>query len=114
MTPSGKDEYGNTPLNVAAMSCSLDIVMYLIKERKCSPGCPGRWGRSPLHNACYKNGNLAMVKYLVEKHGCDLFIQDICGQTPLDLATTFNNKLVIQYLGNRMGVVIPTIHFVRL
>ena len=45
--------------------------MYLIEERKCSPGCPGQLGRSPLHNASTKNVNLAIVMYLVEKHGCD-------------------------------------------
>ena len=67
--PSVKDDKGSTPLHVAAFSGSLDILMYLIEERKCSPGCPGQWGRSPLHNACGKNENLAMVKYLVEKHG---------------------------------------------
>ena len=62
---------GDTPLNVAAFSGSLDILIYLIEERKCSPECTGQWGTSPLHNACGQNGNLAMVKYLVEKHECD-------------------------------------------
>ena len=111
--PSGKDDDGDTPLHLAASSGKLDISMYLIEERKCSSGCPGQRGRSPLHYACEGNGNLAMVKYLVEKHGCDLFIQDIYGQTPLDLATTCNNKLVIEYLGKRMGGDTPTVHFVR-
>ena len=42
--PFGKDDDGDTPLNVAAMSGSLDILMYLIEERKCSPACPGAMG----------------------------------------------------------------------
>ena len=45
--PTQKDEQENTPLNVAASSGSLDILMYLIEERKCNPECPGRRGRSP-------------------------------------------------------------------
>ena len=45
--PSGKDDNGDTPLNVAALSGRLDILMCLIDERKCSPGCRGQWGRSP-------------------------------------------------------------------
>ena len=69
--PLEKDDQGNTPLHVAAWSGSLDILVYLIEERQCNPGCPGRWGKLPLHDVCGKNGNLAMVKYLVEKHGCD-------------------------------------------
>ena len=67
--PNEKDEKGNTPLNLAAAFGSLDTLVYLIEERKCSPKCLGQLGKSPLHNACEKKGNLAMVKYLVEKHG---------------------------------------------
>eukprot|EP00731_Ephydatia_muelleri_P038873 Em0959g1a len=96
--PSGKDDQGYTPLNVAAFSGSLDILMYLIEERKCSPGCPGRWGRSPLHNACGKNGNLAMVKYLVEKHGCDPSGKDDQGSTPLHVAALSGSLDILMYL----------------
>ena len=112
--PSGKDEQGTTSLIVAAFIGSLDILTYLIEERKCSPGCAGRWGRSPLHEACVKNGNLATVKYLVEKCRCDLFICDKYGQTPLDLATTCKNEHVIQYLCQKMGIVFNKVHFVSL
>ena len=65
-----------------------------------------------LHDACAQN-NLAMVNYLVEKHGCDLYIQDIYGQMPLDIATTCNDKLAILYLDKRLGIVIFTVQFVR-
>ncbi|KAL5490967.1 hypothetical protein EMCRGX_G016178 [Ephydatia muelleri] len=60
--------------------------MYLIEELKCSPGCRGQWGRSPFHYACGENGNLAIVKYLVEKHGCDPSGKDDNGDTPLNVA----------------------------
>ena len=93
-----KDEQGSTPLNVAAMSGSLDILMYLIEERKCSPACPGQWGRSPLHNACSKNGNLAMAKYLVEKHGCDPSVKDEQGSTPLNMAALSGSLDILMYL----------------
>ena len=45
-----------------------------------------------------------MVKYLVEKHGCDLNYKDRCGVTPLDLATTWNNKAVISYVKERFDM----------
>eukprot|EP00731_Ephydatia_muelleri_P013289 Em0007g599a len=108
---SVKDENGETPLHIAACFGSLEILVYLIEERKCNPGCPGQWGRSPLHAACLSNEKLANVKYLVEKHGCDLFIHDKYDHTPLDLATTFKNEPVIQYLSQRMGIVPNNVHF---
>ena len=67
-------------------------MMYLIEELKCSPECRGQWGRSPLHNACRENENLAMVKYLVEKHGCDPLGKDDNGDTPLNVAA-FSGRL---------------------
>ena len=99
-----KDVDGNTPLNLAACTGNLDILIYLIEEKKCRPGCPGRWGRSPLHNACQKNGNLEMVKYLVEKQGCDVNQMDQNNITPLDLATTCHNGAVMKYFEERMGI----------
>ena len=96
--PAGKDLQGNTPLNVAAFSGSLDILMYLIEERKCSPRCPGQWGRSPLHDACGKNWNLAMVKYLVEKHGCDPTWKDDDGDTSFNVAALSGSLDILIYL----------------
>ena len=43
--PKSKDTNGDTSLNVAAFSGSLDILIYLIEERKCSPECRGQWDR---------------------------------------------------------------------
>ena len=39
---------------MAALSYSLDILMYLIEERKCSPAYPGQWGR--YHITVQKSG----------------------------------------------------------
>ena len=83
---------------MAATSGSLDILMYLIEERKCSPGCPGQWDRSPLHHACSKNGNLDKVKYLVEKYGCDHSGKDKRGNTPLSVAEASGSLDILMYL----------------
>eukprot|EP00731_Ephydatia_muelleri_P024038 Em0016g309a len=95
---SGRDEQGNTPLNVAASSGSLGILIYLIEEKECDPRCLGHWGRSLLHNACGKNGNLEMVKYLVEKHRCDLSGWDEQGNTPLNVAASSGSLGILKYL----------------
>ena len=92
---SDTDDDGSTALNIAALSGSLDILMYLIEERRCSPTCPGELGRSPLHNGCSKDDNLAMVKYLVVKHGCDPSGKDEQGSTPLNMAALSGSLDVI-------------------
>ncbi|KAL5483958.1 hypothetical protein EMCRGX_G020379 [Ephydatia muelleri] len=102
--PSVKDEKGYTPLHMAAFSGSLDILVYLIEQRGCNPSCLGQFSRSLLHRACVKDKNLPVVKYLVEKHQCDPFYKDQCNLTPLDMATTWNNRSVIDYLTERMGI----------
>ena len=94
----GKDEQENTPLNVAAFNGSLEILKYLVEERKCIPMCPGRWGRLPLHNACEQVGNLAIVKYLVEKHGCDPNGKDNEGNSPLNIAAFSGCFDILRYL----------------
>ena len=96
--PSGKDNQGNIPLHVAALSGSLDILMYLTEERKCSQECPGQWGISPLHQACHKNENLAMVMYLVEKHGCHPSGKGKQGNTAFHVAAAFGSLDILMYL----------------
>ena len=110
--PTGKDDDGNTSLHLAAAFGSLEMVMYLIEDRKINPECPDGMGRSPLHNACELN--LAIVKYLVEKHGCDIYFKDSYGLTPLDLAATSNETPVITYLKERFGLDTGNIEFVSL
>ena len=95
---NAKDEQGNTPLNVAAFSGSLSIMTYLIEERYCSLECPGRLCRTPLHNACQHNDNLAMVKYLVEKKGVNMNVKDEQENTPLNVAAFSGNLAILKYL----------------
>ena len=53
---------------------------------------------SLLHHACDENGNLAMVKYLVEKHGCDPAQKDDNGNTPLNVAACNGSLDILMYL----------------
>ena len=45
-----------------------------------------------------------MVKYLVERHGCDLHYKDHFGFTSLDLATSCNHQSVINYVNEKFGI----------
>ena len=74
---------------------------------------PRSMGRSPLHHACEKNGNLAMVKYLVEKDILMYLIEERkcspeCpghwGRSPLHNACQKNGNLaMVKYLVEKHG-----------
>ena len=109
--PNTKDENGSNSVHMAALSGSIDILIYLIEEIECDPRCLGLWGRSLLHSAC--QNNLEMVKYLMEKTGCNLFIKDEHGSTPLDLVITWNKEPMIKYFRDKLGIPYQHIHYVR-
>ena len=54
VTPLGRMMMEILHSNVAAMSGSLDILMYLIEERKCSPACPGAMGEITITLCLFK------------------------------------------------------------
>lgn len=95
--PRKKDERGDTSLNVAALSGNLDTLQYFIDTRECSAKCPGHLGRMLLHNACEDNGNLAVVKYLIEKHACDPSEKDKEGNTPLHVSAFSGHLDILVY-----------------
>ena len=86
--PNAKYENGNTALNVAAFSGSLNILKYFIEERNCSSKCTGLLNKSLLHNACEGKSNLAVVKYLVEIHKLDPKTRDKNNNTSLNIAAS--------------------------
>ena len=56
-------------------------------------------GRTPLHLACCEN-KLEIVKFLIEKCGCDINIKDRWGNTPLDDAIREGHNNIQYYLKN--------------
>ena len=96
--PNAPNENGNTPLHITAIFGSIDDLRYLIEERKCNPHGTDQFGRSLLHFAC--GNNLSIVKYLVEKVGCDLYAKAEGGTTPLEMAAARGSLDIVQYLIN--------------
>ena len=100
----------------------IDMVKYLVEEKKLDINEKDGWGYTPLHYAVESNNeNLVkyllkhgadinallhwaaannvekLVKYLVE-HGADINKEDVRGKTPLYLAVEYNNKNLMKYL----------------
>jgi hypothetical protein len=92
-----RDEFGCTPLRLAATIGNIDIVKFLV-ERGADADAKDKFGFTPLHCAA-SNGHLDIVKFLVER-GVDVNARDEDGRTPLDLARKYNRLDVVDFLEN--------------
>ena len=96
MTPVLQVGGGRTPLHSASQEGHLNIVQYLIDERKCNPASLDERKTTPLHLASAK-GQLHIVKYLIEEKNCNVFCYDSLG-IPLHWAAKYGQLEVIKYL----------------
>jgi Ankyrin repeats (3 copies)/Ankyrin repeats (many copies) len=94
---SVQDEYGNTPLHMAARFFQAGIVKLLLENSAKSNICSNR-DRTPLHEAlqAFTDGNLEMIEekkkivFLLLKAGSNVNVDDEEGYTPLHYAIGAN------------------------
>lgn len=87
--PNSKDDQGLAPLHWAADRGDLDIVRYLVDEKKANVDCLDNEGQTPLHYAA-ACGYPTIVEYLI-KAGANSKITDNDNNTPKDVAE--NDKI---------------------
>ena len=97
-----KDPSGLTLLHLACQHGHLDIVQYLINDRKCNPETTTTNGCTPLHTAC-KSGRLHIIKCLITDHKCNPHCTDNDGYTPLHAASESGNIEPVEYLITEQG-----------
>ena len=98
MDPYENDEHGNTLIHIAAMNGCLDVLKYLIEEQHGKSGVECKCGGTPIHAACQRNDNLAMVQYLVEEKGEDPNKKDENGNAPIHIAVMYGSLDILKYL----------------
>ncbi|MDR3131797.1 MAG: ankyrin repeat domain-containing protein [Rickettsiales bacterium] len=91
-----KDDYGQTPLHVAAARGKLNVVRYLVGKGANIHAEIG--GYTPLHFAAHL-GWLKIVRYLIGK-GANVNAKNICGGTALHGAAYRGELNVVKYLVN--------------
>jgi ankyrin repeat protein len=85
-----------TPLHMAAVKGYYDILKLLL-ERKANPTAKTLHGQTPLHFACFSNGNSQIISLLINKKA-EVNIQDNDGNTALHAASEFGNLDAVKLL----------------
>ena len=76
---------GMTPLHLACMTHSAEIVEYLLCERYCNPNLTDKEGNTALHWTC-TSGDVEAATVLTQKSQCDQNIQNSKGELALHVA----------------------------
>ncbi|MHB9147562.1 MAG: ankyrin repeat domain-containing protein [Candidatus Amoebophilus sp.] len=93
---NAEDVYGNTPLHYAAEEGHLEVVIMLLKHRADVNAKQHFSKRTSLHIAAL-NGYIEIAKLLIEK-GANVYVQDINGNTPMDIAKKSGNQEIAKLL----------------
>ena len=107
-----QDEAGNTPLHVACQSLNIELVTFLIKEKKCDVNVANNKGELPLHLTCQHRHFAQLLNWNIYRHdklkykeiiqlvslSCDVNRQDEAGNTPLHVACQSLNIELVTFL----------------
>ena len=104
---SHQDKDGNTALHIACETCTLEVVKYLVEERKCKQTLQNNKGKLPFHVACCV-GALEKVKLVSD---CDVNAKTESGDTAMHIACENVYLELVRYLQEKKGdPLIPNSH----
>ena len=92
-----QDNDGNTALHIACETCTLEVVKYLVAERKCKQTLQNKDRQLPFHVACYE-GTLEKVKLVCSDCNVDANAQTKTGDTAMHIACENVNLELVKYL----------------
>lgn len=81
------NRFGESLLHVACRRSSAEIVAFLLNEAKVSPRIRDDYGRTPLHDACWRgNPEYEIVELLLSVEPRLAFVKDVRGHKPFQYA----------------------------
>ena len=90
------NENGEYPIHIASKGGHFSIVQYLIEKQNAVKDKKGRWERTPLHYACWKN-HLEIFSYLICQ-GANINAKDEDGNHAIHYAAIGDGLAIIKYL----------------
>ena len=93
--PGGRNNY--TPLHFACLNGQLEVVRYLVGNRKCNPNIQARNKVTASHLACGA-GHLHIVQYLTTEKHSEVSVGDAWDDTPVHDAAGNGKLEVLEYL----------------
>ena len=91
------NKYGDSLLHIACQVNDINMVNYLINEKKLSREAKNNIGYTPLLTACY-NGNIDLFQHLIDNFGVNAYACDNLGNNSLHIAAERGHILIIKYL----------------
>lgn len=86
-------------LHIAVKSENFELVNLLL-YRNADPNIMDQYNCSPLHYAIFK-GMYDITQLLVIKYNCNIYNNDIYGNSPYDVATHHKHPLLVSILENK-------------
>ena len=97
-----RDEYGATPIHLAARFGRLDCLKWLVRNSKVLPNAKSMNGDTAAHDAAAM-GNLDCLVYLLKHTKCSVDDTTVDGATVLHFACTFGRLEVMKWLMTNAG-----------
>ena len=95
----GNNDY--TSLHWACEKNQLEIVKFLTSKPECNRESANKFDNLPLHLACLYSGNVELVRYLVEKAGCDINAKGNNDYTSLHWSCHKNQLEIVKFLTSK-------------
>lgn len=92
-----EDNFGITPIDVAAFRGRTNIALSLINDFNCDINTRDHSGRSLLHHAC-EGGSVQLVRTLITCESVSLLSTDNYGNTPLHICCDYDRVECVQAL----------------
>ncbi len=103
------NRFGESLLHIACRRSTAQIVSFLLNDANVSPRIKDDYGRTPLHDACWRGTpDYEVVELLLSKEPRLVFVKDVRGHKPFQYARREHWAGWIEFLGRKRDLVLSS------